>query len=109
MSETYKECKDDICSEHETETILGNPIHNFQLLKRVTVTWSKVVASIDSRETNGKALAKNLKKLTRKVKLPSDGDLLSSAKSLLNLKQVYQLEPKNLVRGYLGGKLTGII
>ena len=31
-----------VYSEGEEEDIIGNPIHNFQLLKRVTVFWKNV-------------------------------------------------------------------
>ena len=88
------------CNHEETEKIVGNPIHNFQLLKRVTVTWKKVVASIE--KADNMELVKKLKKLSRKEKLPTDGDLSFAAKSLVNLQEVYNLAASKLADGMLG-------
>ena len=42
VREVYRECGEGECTESLTEAIIGNPIHNFQLLKRVTVQWKNV-------------------------------------------------------------------
>ena len=42
VREVYSHCGQDGCTERDTEAIIGNPIHNFQLLKRVTVFWKNV-------------------------------------------------------------------
>ena len=42
VREVYSHCGEGDYSEKDTEAILGNPIHNFQLLKRVTVFWKNV-------------------------------------------------------------------
>ena len=107
VSDVYRECGDEECSEEETEKILGNPIHNYQLLRRVTVTWKKVVKSIESVDT--KQAVTNLRKTKKSQmrQLPGDEDLALAARSLTNLQEVYQLRPRDLARGRLLGADTG--
>ena len=105
VSKVYKECEEEECSEKDTEDILGNPIHNYQLLKRVTVTWKKVQESIEAVDND--KLLKNLRKLKKKEKLPTDGDKSFAAKSLNNLQEVYQLQSRDLAEGRLDGVDTG--
>ena len=107
VSDVYRECGDEECSEEETEKILGNPIHNYQLLRRVTVTWKKVVKSIESVDT--KQAVANLRKTKKSQmrQLPGDEDLALAARALTNLQEVYQLRPRDLARGRLLGADTG--
>ena len=42
VRQVYSQCGQAGCSEGDTEAIIGNPIHNFQLLKRVIVFWKNV-------------------------------------------------------------------
>ena len=42
VRQVYSQCGQAGCSEGGTEAIIGNPIHNFQLLKRVIVFWKNV-------------------------------------------------------------------
>ena len=107
VADVYKYCTDEGCSEDITEQILGNPIENFQLLKRVTVTWQKVLSSIEN--IDGKKIVSNLKKIKKKEKIPTDGDLNFAAKSINYLKEVYQFSSKDLTSGGFEGtqsKLT---
>ena len=107
VADVYKDCNDEGCSEDITEQIIGNPIENFQLLKRVTVTWKKVLSSIEN--IDGKKIVSNLKKVKKKEKLPNDDDLNFAAKSINYLKEVYQFSPKDLTSGGFAGttsKLT---
>ena len=107
VADVYKDCGDEGCSEDITEQILGNPIENFQLLKRVTVTWKKVLSSIEN--IDGKKIVSNLKKIKKKEKIPNDGDLNFAAKSINYLQEVYQFSPKDLTGGSFVGtksKLT---
>ena len=51
VSGVYTECGDrQVCRDEDTERILGNPIHNYQLLKRLTVTWKKLQNSINAMD-----------------------------------------------------------
>ena len=58
------------------------------------------MASIE--KADNMELVKKLKKLSRKEKLPTDGDLSFAAKSLVNLQEVYNLAASKLADGMLG-------
>ena len=105
VSGVYTECGDsEVCSEEDTEKILGNPIHNYQLLKRLTVTWKKVQNSI--KAIDGKSVMSKIKKRKKKEQLPTDADLSLAAKSLNNLKDVYKISADELTKGNLLGMKT---
>lgn len=100
VSGVYRECGDrDVCRDEDTERILGNPIHNYQLLKRLTVTWKKVQKSI--KAIDGKSILSKIKKKKKREQLPTDADLSFAAKSLNNLKDVYKIPADDLTQGNL--------
>ena len=102
----YSECGDsEECDDQQTESILGNPIHNYQLLKRVTVTWKKVLKTL--KAIDGKSILSKIKKRKKKEKLPTDIDLNLAAKSLNNLKDVYRIPADEMAEGNLLGVQTG--
>ena len=100
VSGVYRECGErDVCRDEDTERILGNPIHNYQLLKRLTVTWKKVQKSI--KAIDGKSILSKIKKKKKREQLPTDADLSFAAKSLNNLKDVYKIPADDLTQGNL--------
>ena len=106
VSGVYRECGDrEECGDEDTERILGNPIHNYQLLKRLTVTWKKVQKSI--KAIDGKSILSKIKKKKKREQLPTDADLSFAAKSLNNLKEVYKIPAGDLTQGNLLGVKTG--
>ena len=105
VSGVYTECGDrEVCRDEDTERILGNPIHNYQLLKRLTVTWKKVQNSIKAMD--GKRVMSRIKKRKKREQLPTDVDLSLAAKSLNNLKDVYRISAEDLTKGNLLGMKT---
>ena len=106
VSGVYRECGErDVCRDEDTERILGNPIHNYQLLKRLTVTWKKVQKSI--KAIDGKSILSKIKKKQKREQLPTDADLSFAAKSLNNLKDVYKIPADDLTQGNLLEIKTG--
>ena len=84
-----------------TEHIIGNPIYNYQLLKRVTVYWANVEKAIGKVDNKGTLV--RIKKLKAKQKkMPTEEDLKAAAKALNKLQDMYNIEPENLVAGNIG-------
>ena len=100
-------CKGGECSESQLhEKVLGNPIYNYQLLKRVTVYWANVEKAIDKVERE--AMLTKVRKIKRRsANLPSEADLQEAARTLTRLADVYSLDPEDLAAGSLMGLATG--
>lgn len=100
VHQVYGGCPGGACDEETMmERVLGNPIYNYQLLKRVTVYWANVEKAI-SKVDREDALSR-IKKIKRweQVKsqhtlarrnreLPTESDLQSAARSLTYLAEV---------------------
>ena len=84
-----------------TERIIGNPIYNYQLLKRVTVYWANVEKAIGKVDNKG-TLTRIKKLKTKQKKMPTEEDLKAAAKALNKLQDMYNIEPENLVAGNIG-------
>ena len=84
-----------------TERIIGNPIYNYQLLKRITVYWSNVEQAIGKVDKKG-TLARMKKLKSKHRKLPTEEDLKAAAKAINKLQDVYSIEPDKLVMGNIG-------
>ena len=87
--------------EMTTERIIGNPIYNYQLLKRITVYWGNVERAIGKVDKKG-TLTRMKKLKSRHGKLPTEDDLKSAAKAMNKLQDVYSLAPDQLVVGNIG-------
>ena len=100
-------CKGGECSESQLqEKVLGNPIYNYQLLKRVTVYWANVEKAID--KVDREAMLSKVRKIKRRsANLPSESDLQEAARTLTRLADVYSLNPEDLAAGSLMGRATG--
>jgi len=100
-------CKGGECSESQLqEKVLGNPIYNYQLLKRVTVYWANVEKAID--KVDREAMLSKVRKIKRRsANLPSESDLQEAARTLTRLADVYSLNPEDLAAGSLMGLATG--
>ena len=110
VSEVYKvACKGGECSESQLqEKVLGNPIYNYQLLKRVTVYWANVEKAID--KVDREAMLSKVRKIKRRsANLPSEADLQQAARTLTRLADVYSLNPEDLAAGSLMGLATGAV
>ena len=84
-----------------TERIIGNPIYNYQLLKRVTVYWANVEKAIG--KVDNKGTLTRIKKLKNKQKkMPTEEDLKAAANALNRLQYMYNIEPERLVAGNIG-------
>ena len=83
------------------ERIIGNPIYNYQLLKRITVYWNNVEQAIGKVDRKG-TLARMKKLKGRHGKLPTEEDLKGAAKAINKLQDVYKLDPSQLVMGNIG-------
>jgi len=95
-------CSDDVISER----IVGNPIYNYQLLKRSIVFLKKVEDSIYDIDVKGTAA--QIKKLKKKYGgLPNEDDQNISGKTLLRLIETYDLDIEGLANGIIGGARTG--
>merc|ERR1712066_380889 len=108
VSEVYSSsCPEGECSEQmTTERIIGNPIYNYQLLKRVTVYWSNVEKAIGKVDNKG-TLARMKKLKSKHKKMPTEDDLKAAAKAINKLQDVYNIEPEKLVLGDIGEISTG--
>ena len=84
-----------------TERIIGNPIYNYQLLKRVTVYWSNVEKAIGKVDNKG-TLARMKKLKSKHKKMPTEDDLKAAAKAINKLQDVYNIESEKLVLGDIG-------
>jgi hypothetical protein len=95
-------CPEGECTEEmTTERIIGNPIYNYQLLKRITVYWSNVEQAIGKVDKKG-TLTRIKKLKSRHGKLPTQDDLKAAAKAINKLQDVYNLESNKLVTGNIG-------
>ena len=83
------------------ERIIGNPIYNYQLLKRITVYWDNVEQAIGKVDKKG-TLTRMKKLKSRHGKLPTEDDLKTAAKAINKLQDVYSLAPDQLVMGNIG-------
>ena len=84
------------------ERIIGNPIYNFQLLRRGTdLYWNNVEQAVGKVDREG-TLARISKLKSLHGKLPTVEDLKAAANALNKLQEVYKLNPSQLVRGYIG-------
>ena len=102
MSEVYgTACSGGSCSESlMEERVLGNPIYNYQLLKRVTVYWANVEKAIG--KVDGAGSLARMKKIKKKVlDLPTESDLVTAARRLNRLAEVYDLPAGDLVAGVI--------
>ena len=95
-------CPNGECTEEMTrDRILGNPIYNYQLLKRTTVYWANVEKAIGG--VDHKATLTKMRKLKAKQRImPTEEDLKAAAKSLTRLQDIYRLSPEQLILGNLG-------
>ena len=84
-----------------SERIIGNPIYNYQLLKRITVYWNNVEQAIEKVHRKG-TLTRMKKLRSRHGKLPTEEDLKGAAKAINKLQDVYNLDPTKLVTGNIG-------
>ena len=95
-------CPEGECTEEMTrERIIGNPIYNYQLLKRITVYWDNVEQAIGKVDKKG-TLTRMKKLKSRHGKLPTEDDLKTAAKAINKLQDVYSLAPDQLVMGNIG-------
>ena len=95
-------CPEGECTEEMTiERIIGNPIYNYQLLKRITVYWDNVEQAIGKVDKKG-TLTRMKKLKSQHGKLPTEDDLKSAAKAMNKLQDVYSLSPSQLVTGIIG-------
>jgi len=108
VTEVYSSsCPEGECTEEmTTERIIGNPIYNYQLLKRITVYWSNVEQAIGKVDKKG-TLARMKKLKSKHRKLPTEEDLKAAAKAINKLQDVYSIEPDKLVMGNIGDISTG--
>jgi len=108
VSEVYSSsCPEGECTEEMTrERIIGNPIYNYQLLKRITVYWNNVEQAIEKVDRKG-TLTRMKKLRSRHGKLPTEEDLKGAAKAINKLQDVYNLDPTKLVTGNIGELSTG--
>ena len=105
----HSSCPEGECTEEmHTERIIGNPIYNYQLLKRVTVYWSNVEKAIG--KVDNKATLARIKKLkTKQKKMPTEDDLKAAAKALNKLQDMYSIKPEQLVLGNIGNLSNTLI
>ena len=86
------------------ERIVGNPIYNYQLLKRITVFWDNVEQAIGKVDRKG-TLARIKKLKGKHGKLPTEEDVKGAAKAHNKLQEVYKLDSSQLVIGNIGRHL----
>lgn len=78
---------------------LGNPIHAFTLIKRLTTDLDKLEYNIQI----GTEYIKNITMTVPDVKYPSTEDLTGAAQALTRLQQTYDLRAKDLSEGIING------
>ena len=129
VHQVYGGCPGGACDEETMmERVLGNPIYNYQLLKRVTVYWAnveKAISKVDREDTLSR-----IKKIKRweqaEVTAPTcqeeprvanrerpperrqEPHLLGGGKAgTVSPGQVYALSPGEVVQGNILGRTTG--
>lgn len=87
------------------ERIVGNPVYNYQLLKRIIVFYKKVENSINKIDLKGASSA--LKKLKKQYGgIPDEEDQKHLGKGILRLIETYNLQIEDLLHGVIGSEVT---
>lgn len=83
---------------------MDNPLQAFQLLKRLTVNWNKIVDSVKNDEwLNVDQLMRSYSAL-----LPNQDDLKGAALALVRLQDTYKLNLSDMADGHIFGQDTSI-
>jgi len=93
------------CDDDILERIVGNPIYNYQMLKRLLVHWKKLEEEMKNIDT--KPSLSELKKLKHKYGgMPTNNDLTGAAKALIRLRSTYNLDLRRFSEGNILGMAT---
>jgi len=94
-------CDDDIL----LEKVVGNPIYNYQMLKRLLVYWKNMEDSVKKIDT--KVALADLKKIKhRHGGMPTDRDLQGAAKALIRLRSTFKMDLQQFSSGNILGLTT---
>ena len=104
VHQVYGGCPGGACDEETMmERVLGNPIYNYQLLKRVTVYWAnveKAISRVDREDTLSRIRkikrweVRSEQPFARRTReLPTESDLQSAARSITYLAEVRTAPP----------------
>jgi len=95
----------DSCDDDILERIVGNPIYNYQMLKRLLVYWKTLEE--DMKKIDTKPGLSELKKLKHKYGgMPTNNDLTGAAKALVRLRSTYNLDLRQFSNGDILGLAT---
>jgi len=81
------------------DRVAGNPIHAYNLVKRLTVDWKRVEQDLAGHEVAWKETAFQLKKRRLGTVQPKEEDLHGSAQAIIRLQDVYQLDVRDMSQG----------
>merc|ERR1719464_582140 len=93
----------DSCDDDVLEKIVGNPIYNYQMLKRLLLYWKTLEE--DMKKIDTKPGLSELKKLKHKYGgMPTNNVLTGAAKALVRLRSTYNLD----LRQFSNGNILGL-
>jgi len=108
INKVYKaECGDISECPEETivDNIIGNPIYNFQLLKRITVYYKVMEKNID--RINYQGALDEIERIKKKYNgLPQKYEREAVGRSFLKILDTYKLDINDVLQGILGEKQT---
>ncbi|XP_059092577.1 prolyl 4-hydroxylase subunit alpha-2-like [Tigriopus californicus] len=97
--------KEKCTDQNLMDKIVGNPIYNYQVLKRLNVYFKKVEEATKAVDT--KKTLQELRKVRNKHGgLPTEADLQGAAKALNRLQDMYKLNITDFARGRIFGLQT---
>jgi len=95
----------DSCDQDVLDNIVGNPIYNYQMLKRLLVYWKNLEE--DMKKIDTKPSLSELKKLKHKYGgMPTNNDLTGAAKALIRLRSTYNIDLQKFSTGNILGLAT---
>ncbi|XP_013418730.1 prolyl 4-hydroxylase subunit alpha-1-like [Lingula anatina] len=86
-----------------SEKFMGNPVNAYLFMKRFTVDWDGLRASLENENSEVKTLMSKFEQVREEGRLPKVSDLEGAAAALLRLQDTYQLNTSDIADGVLHG------
>lgn len=88
------------------ERVVGNPIHAYRLMKRLTVDWNNIKNQLLDDQFKDNEAVKDLQQVVMSGGFPNDEDFTGAAYAIIRLQDTYELNITELSRGKLWGRQT---
>jgi len=86
------------------ESLVGNPVHAFSVVKRLAVDWASIQAELSTDPWKDSEEA--VEHLRLEGVVPKEKDLHGAAQALIRLQDVYELDISELAEGRIGPRGT---